>query len=125
MVRADDRQGSGMKNWNARKRIIAAEELLPEHRLTRSLSWPHLIALGVGALVGTGILTLIGVGADKAGPAVILSFLVAGVICARPARASANMVTRNPASVSAHPHTSAVIGAPHPMLVGGRLIPNP
>ena len=35
-----------MKNWNARKRIIMSEELLPEHRLTRSLSWPHLIALG-------------------------------------------------------------------------------
>ena len=49
-----------------------------EHRLKRSLSWPHLVALGVGAIVGTGILTLIGVGAGKAGPAVILSFAIAG-----------------------------------------------
>ena len=39
-----------------------------EHRLAQSLSWPHLVALGVGAIVGTGILTLIGVGAGKAGP---------------------------------------------------------
>ena len=38
--------------------------------------------IGVGAIVGTGILTLIGVGAEKAGPAVLLSFLIAGVVCA-------------------------------------------
>ncbi len=49
------------------------------HGLARTLGWPHLVALGVGAIVGTGILTLIGVGADKAGPAVILSFVVAGL----------------------------------------------
>src|SRR3546814_41787 len=122
MVRADDRQGSGMKNWNARKRIIAAEELLPEHRLTRSLSWPHLIALGVGAIVGTGILTLIGVGADKAGPAVILSFLVAGVICACAALAYAEMATMIPASGSAYTYTYVVIGELIAWVVGWSLI---
>ena len=99
-----------MKNWNARKRIIAAEELLPEHRLARSLSWPHLIALGVGAIVGTGILTLIGVGADKAGPAVILSFLIAGLICACAALAYAEMATMIPASGSAYTYSYVVIG---------------
>ncbi|HEY9552985.1 amino acid permease [Allosphingosinicella sp.] len=111
-----------MKNWNARKRIIAAEELLPEHRLTRSLSWPHLIALGVGAIVGTGILTLIGVGADKAGPAVILSFLVAGVICACAALAYAEMATMIPASGSAYTYTYVVIGELIAWVVGWSLI---
>ena len=48
-------------------------------RLVPTLSWPHLIALGIGAIVGTGIYTLIGVGANLAGPAVLLSFAVAGV----------------------------------------------
>src|SRR3546814_16190249 len=67
--------------------------LFPDTTLVRSLSWPHLIARGVGAIVGTGILTLSGVGADKAGPAVILSFLVAGVICACAALAYAEMAT--------------------------------
>ena len=52
----------------ARKTILADEDMAPEHRLHRSLGWPHLMALGVGAIVGTGILTLIGVGADQAGP---------------------------------------------------------
>ena len=65
----------------SRKAIIADVEMAPEHRLKRSLGWPHLIALGVGAIVGTGILTLIGVGAAKAGPSVILSFAIAGIIC--------------------------------------------
>jgi APA family basic amino acid/polyamine antiporter len=36
--------------------------------LAKTLSWPHLIGLGVGAIVGTGIYTLIGVGANLAGP---------------------------------------------------------
>ena len=57
-----------MKNWNVRKAIVAREDMPEHHRLAQSLSWPHLIALGVGAIVGTGILTLIGVGAGKAGP---------------------------------------------------------
>ena len=67
-----------MNSWNARKTILSDEEMAPEHRLHRSLGWPHLVALGVGAIVGTGILTLIGVGAAKAGPSVILSFAIAG-----------------------------------------------
>ena len=41
-------------------------------RLIPTLSWPHLIALGIGAIVGTGIYTLIGVGANLAGPAVLM-----------------------------------------------------
>ena len=78
-----------MARWNARKSILSHDELPDEHRLHRSLSWPHLIALGVGAIVGTGILTLIGVGAAKAGPSVILSFAIAGLICAAAALAYA------------------------------------
>ena len=66
--------------------LLRRKPIVPEkqegHGLARTLGWPHLIALGVGAIVGTGILTLIGVGADKAGPAVILAFGIAGLICA-------------------------------------------
>ena len=62
-----------MSSWNFRKAVVAREDMPEEHRLKQSLGWPHLVALGVGAIVGTGIFTLIGVGAGKAGPAVILS----------------------------------------------------
>ena len=85
----------------ARKSVVADEDMAPEHRLHRSLGWPHLIALGVGAIVGAGILALIGVGAAKAGPSVILSFAIAGLICAAAALAYAEMATMIPASGSA------------------------
>ena len=111
-----------MRNWNARKSIAAAADLQPHHRLTPSLSWPHLIALGVGAIVGTGILTLIGVGAGKAGPSVILSFAVAGLICAAAALAYAEMATMIPASGSAYTYTYVVIGELLAWIVGWSLI---
>jgi len=109
-------------NWNARKTILSDEEMAPEHRLKRSLGWPHLMALGVGAIVGTGILTLIGVGADKAGPSVILSFAIAGLICACAALAYAEMATMIPASGSAYTYSYVVIGELIAWIVGWSLI---
>ncbi len=111
-----------MARWNARKTIVAAEEMAPEHRLKPTLSWPHLIALGVGAIVGTGILTLTGVGAAKAGPAVILSFAIAGLICAAAALAYAEMATMYPASGSAYTYTYVVLGELLAWVVGWSLI---
>nr|WP_295370336.1 amino acid permease [uncultured Sphingosinicella sp.] len=93
-----------------------------EHRLRKTLSWPHLVALGVGAIVGTGILTLIGVGAAKAGPSVILSFAIAGIICAAAALAYAEMATMIPASGSAYTYTYVVIGELLAWVVGWSLI---
>ena len=97
---------------------------LPEkqHQLARTLSWPHLVALGVGAIVGTGILTLIGVGADRAGPAVILSFAIAGAICACAALAYAEMATMMPVSGSAYTYSYAVLGEIIAWVVGWSLL---
>ncbi len=111
-----------MANFLARKTVLADEDMAPEHRLARSLSWPHLIALGVGAIVGTGILTLIGVGAAKAGPSVLLSFAIAGLICAAAALAYAEMATMYPASGSAYTYTYVVIGELLAWIVGWSLI---
>lgn len=104
------------------KAVKRADEQPPEHRLAATLSWPHLIALGVGAIVGTGILTLIGVGAGKAGPAVILSFVIAGAICAAAALAYAEMATMMPASGSAYTYSYAVLGELIAWVVGWSLI---
>ena len=111
-----------MKNWKVRKAIVAREDMAPEHRLNPTLSWPHLIALGVGAIVGTGILTLTGVGAAKAGPAVILSFAIAGVICAFAALAYAEMATMYPAAGSAYTYSYVVYGELIAWVVGWSLI---
>src|SRR5438270_675684 len=111
-----------MKNWNVRKTIVAREDMPEEHRLKQSLSWPHLVALGVGAIVGTGILTLIGVGAGKAGPAVILSFAIAGVICACAALAYAEVATMIPASGSAYTYSYVVFGELIAWMIGVALV---
>ena len=92
------------------------------HQLARTLSWPHLVALGVGAIVGTGILTLIGVGAGLAGPAVILSFAIAGAICACAALAYAEMATMMPVSGSAYTYSYAVLGEIIAWVVGWSLL---
>jgi APA family basic amino acid/polyamine antiporter len=106
-----------------RKKIIATGADQPsENRLARTLSWPHLVALGVGAIVGTGILTLIGVGVDRAGPAVIVSFVIAGLICACAALAYAEMSTMMPASGSAYTYSYAVIGEIIAWVIGWSLI---
>ncbi|CAO4140453.1 amino acid permease [Methylorubrum extorquens] len=93
-----------------------------ERRLARTLGWPHLMALGVGAIVGTGILTLIGVGAAKAGPAVILSFAIAGAICACAALAYAEMATMIPVSGSAYTYSYVVLGEILAWVIGWSLI---
>src|SRR6187549_497231 len=117
-----DTRGRASMNLFARKAIVGDEDLAPEHRLHRSLGWPHLVALGVGAIVGTGILTLTGVGAAKAGPAVILSFAIAGIICAAAALAYAEMATMIPASGSAYTYSYVVFGELIAWIIGWSLI---
>ncbi|WP_375272310.1 amino acid permease [Sphingomonas sp.] len=92
------------------------------HVLARTLSWPHLVALGVGAIVGTGILTLIGVGADRAGPSVVLSFVIAGAICSCAALAYAEMATMIPTSGSAYTYSYVVLGEVIAWVIGWSLI---
>jgi APA family basic amino acid/polyamine antiporter len=104
-------------------RKTASLEGLPDaHRLKATLSWWHLIPLGVGAIVGTGIYTLIGVGANLAGPAVILSFLIAGGVCACAALAYAEVATMIPASGSAYTYSYVVLGEIIAWAVGWSLI---
>jgi APA family basic amino acid/polyamine antiporter len=111
-----------MSNWTFRKTVVAHDDMPEHHRLARTLSWPHLVALGVGAIVGTGILTLIGVGAGKAGPAVILSFAIAGLICACAALAYAEVATMIPASGSAYTYSYVVFGELIAWIIGWSLI---
>ncbi len=103
-----------------RRKIITPQA--PENQLARTLSWPHLVALGVGAIVGTGILTLIGVGADRAGPGVILSFVIAGAICSFAALCYAEMATMIPASGSAYTYSYVVLGEIIAWVIGWSLM---
>jgi len=115
-----------MAFWNRRKSIDAMhaphDEATHGPRLKATLSWPHLLALGVGAIVGTGILTLIGVGAGLAGPAVLVSFALAGLVCACAALAYAELSTMMPAAGSAYTYSYAVLGELIAWIVGWSLI---
>lgn len=90
--------------------------------LAKTLSWPHLIALGIGATIGTGIYTLTGVGAGMAGPAVIASFAIAGLVVICAALAYTEMATLIPASGSAYTYTYSVIGEGLAWIVGWSLV---
>ena len=111
-----------MQAWLRRKDIDRVTVHEEGRRLVPTLGWPHLVALGIGAIVGTGIYTLIGVGANLAGPAVLLSFLVAGVVCACAALAYAEMATLMPAAGSAYTYSYTVLGEAIAWVVGWSLI---
>jgi basic amino acid/polyamine antiporter, APA family len=105
-----------------RRKSVSLDDLAPHQRLTPTLTWLHLIPLGVGAIVGTGIYTLIGVGANLAGPGVILSFLVAGAVCACAALAYAEVATLIPVSGSAYTYSYVALGEIVAWIVGWSLI---
>ncbi len=90
--------------------------------LRATLTWPHLVALGVGAIIGTGIYTLTGVAAGLAGPAVILSFAVAGAVCACAALCYAEMASLTPQAGSAYTYTYVSLGELAAWVVGWSLI---
>ncbi|WP_103728669.1 amino acid permease [Novosphingobium sp. HII-3] len=108
--------------FGPRKSIEKLSQRASGHSLAKTLSWPHLIALGVGAIVGTGIYTLTGVGAERAGPAVILAFAIAGAVCACAALAYAEMATLIPAAGSAYTFSYAAMGETIAWIVGWSLI---
>ncbi len=106
------------------RRIAIDREIghVPGHGLKPTLGWPHLVALGVGAIVGTGIYTLTGVGAGMAGPGVLLSFAIAGAVCAAAALCYAEMATLMPRAGSAYTYSYAVMGESVAWIVGWSLI---
>jgi APA family basic amino acid/polyamine antiporter len=92
------------------------------HGLKATLGWPHLTALGVGAIVGTGIYTLTGVAAGLAGPAVMISFAVAGAVCACAALCYAEMASLTPQAGSAYTYSYVTLGELIAWVIGWSLI---
>jgi APA family basic amino acid/polyamine antiporter len=110
-----------MSFWNRRKSFDALAGSAGQ-RLKPTLGWLHLVGLGVGGVVGTGIYTLTGVAAGLAGPAVILSFMIAGAVCACAALAYTEMATMMPAAGSAYTYSYVVLGELLAWIVGWTLI---
>ncbi len=96
--------------------------------LKRELTVWHLMALGIGAIIGTGVFVLIGtatVGTPNrpgAGPGIVLSFLVSGFVCALAALCYAEFSSMMPVAGSAYSYTYASLGEVVAWLTGWNLI---
>jgi len=102
---------------------VLLEEMAGEHRLRRVLGPVTLTALGVGAIIGAGIFVLTGLAAhDKAGPGLILSFVVAGIGCALAALCYAEFASMVPVAGSAYTYAYATLGELFAWIIGWDLV---
>ena len=107
----------------ARKPLeVLLAELKGEDRLRRILGPVQLSGLGVGAIIGTGIFVLTGVGAQKAGPALILSFVVSGLACVFAALCYAEFASMVPVAGSAYTYAYATLGELLAWIIGWDLV---
>ncbi|MBI4751883.1 MAG: amino acid permease [Acidobacteria bacterium] len=94
-----------------------------EHTLRRVLGPVHLIALGIGAVIGAGIFVITGsAAAQYAGPAITLSFILAGLGCAFAGLCYAEFSTLIPVSGSAYTYGYATLGEIVAWIIGWDLI---
>jgi basic amino acid/polyamine antiporter, APA family len=102
---------------------ILAEGSNEHHGLRRSLGPWSLTAMGIGAIIGTGIFVLTGVAsATRAGPALTLSFVVAGFVSVLSALCYAEVASKIPISGSAYTYTYATLGEFCAWIVGWGLV---
>ena len=104
-----------------RKSLDSIRNLAATRQLERTLGPWQLAGIGIGAIIGMGIYTLTGVGAATAGPAVILSFAIAGIICAAAALAYAELASLMPVAGSAYTYSYVVLGELAAWIVGWSL----
>jgi APA family basic amino acid/polyamine antiporter len=94
-----------------------------EHSLKRALGATNLVSLGIGAIIGAGIFVLTGAAAAKyAGPAVILSFILAGTGCAFAGLCYAEFASLIPIAGSAYTYGYATLGEIFAWIIGWDLI---
>jgi basic amino acid/polyamine antiporter, APA family len=102
---------------------ILAEGSDEKGGLKRSLGPWALTAMGIGAIIGTGIFVLTGVAsATRAGPSLTLSFVVAGIVSALAALCYAEVSSKIPISGSAYTYTYATVGEFLAWIVGWALV---
>jgi APA family basic amino acid/polyamine antiporter len=111
-------------NLFRRKKIADLHsEILTDHGLKRALGPVNLTALGIGAIIGAGIFVLTGQAAAKyAGPAIVYSFILAGIACALAGLCYAEFSAMIPVSGSAYTYGYATLGELIAWIIGWDLI---
>jgi basic amino acid/polyamine antiporter, APA family len=105
------------------EKIIAEAQETGEHTLKKTLNSLDLMMLGVGAIIGTGIFVLTGQAAGKhAGPAVIISMIIAGIVSAFAALCYSEFAASVPISGSAYAYGYGTLGEFVAWIIGWDLI---
>src|SRR5919197_4741948 len=115
-----------MANLLARKPlsiIMSEASETGEHSLRRALGPTNLITLGIGAIIGTGIFVLTGTAsANHAGPAIVLSFVLAAIACVFAGLCYAEFASMIPVAGSAYTYGYATLGEFVAWIIGWDLI---
>ncbi|MDD4270179.1 MAG: amino acid permease [Pirellulales bacterium] len=102
---------------------VLLEEMAGEHRLRRVLGPVALSSLGIGAIIGTGIFVLTGLAARQfAGPALVISFVIAGLACACAALCYAEFASMAPIAGSAYTYAYVSLGELAAWIIGWDLV---
>src|SRR5271167_3796803 len=125
-ARVGNRDGHGVRAQMFRRKptaMLLAEAEAHEGGLKRVLGALDLTALGIGAIIGAGIFVLTGVAAARyAGPAISLSFVVAGFACAMAALCYAEFASMIPIAGSAYSYSYATMGELIGWIIGWDLV---
>ncbi|KAF9907916.1 hypothetical protein EC991_010429 [Linnemannia zychae] len=122
------RDGESFLSWQGRRltntRTFASLDQESESsQMKRVLTAKDLSALGIGAIIGTGIFVLTGIVAnEKAGPAVTISFIIASIVAGLAALSYAEMACLVPIAGSAYTYTYATCGELMAWIIGWDLI---
>lgn len=115
------RLGSGVNKWRV-KSLDAVLKTAEKKSLHRSLGPVQLTLLGIGGVIGTGIFVLTAETAQKAGPGMMMAFVIAGIVSACSAFCYAELASMVPVSGSSYTYTYAVLGEVMAWLVGWALV---
>src|SRR6187401_124140 len=104
-------------------RLLAEGQEVGEHCLKRSLAPVNLVMLGIGAIIGAGLFVRTAAAiADRAGPSVVLAFVVAGIGCAFAGLCYAEFASMIPVAGSAYTYSYATMGEFIAWIIGWDLV---
>ncbi len=102
---------------------VLLDEMAGDHRLKRALGPVTLTALGIGAVIGAGIFVATGAAAkDVAGPALMVSYVIAGLTCIFAALCYAEFASMAPVAGSAYTYAYTTLGELFAWIIGWDLV---
>lgn len=111
------------RHFFQKKSFESVKEVSANNSLSKTLGATDLVLLGLGAIVGSGVFVLTGmVAAQYSGPAVTLSYAIAGLVCIFVALSYTELATMLPTSGSVYTYTQVAFGELCAWLIGGVMI---